>query len=104
MDDHLLRFKKDTKYVLIDCETENLCLHSTNNLPWQIGMIKAEGEKKVEEQDLWLTWDRDIDVSKDAARITHFNYDTYKERAKDAKNLFPIVFLCGHTACQLRFL
>ena len=51
MDEHLLRFDKDKNYVLIDCETENLCLHSTNNLPWQIGIIKAKGEKKVDEQE-----------------------------------------------------
>tara|TARA_Y100000361_G_C11159234_1_gene346091 strand:+ start:81 stop:719 length:639 start_codon:yes stop_codon:yes gene_type:complete len=91
MDEHLLRFKKDTNYVLIDCETENLCLHSMNNLPWQIGMIKAKGENKVDEQDLWLSWDREIDVSEGAAKVTHFNFKNYKKRAKDAKKLFPIM-------------
>ena len=91
MDEHLLRFDNDKTYVLIDCETENLCLNSCNNLPWQIGMIKTKGEKIVGEEDLWLTWDRNIEVSKDAARITHFNYDKYIKRAKPAKELFPVV-------------
>ena len=52
MDEHLLRFKEDTEYVLIDCETENLCLHHSNNIPWQIGMIKAKGNKKIDEKDI----------------------------------------------------
>ena len=34
---------EDKNYVLVDCETENLCLNSCNNLPWQIGMIKTKG-------------------------------------------------------------
>ena len=47
MDDHLLRYKEDTEYVFIDCETENLCLNREFNLPWQIGMIKVKGNKKI---------------------------------------------------------
>ena len=34
MDEHLLRFNKTKTYVLIDFETENLCLNSINNLEW----------------------------------------------------------------------
>ena len=41
MDGHLIRFDEDKTFVFIDCETENLCLNSFNNLPWQIAMIKA---------------------------------------------------------------
>ena len=49
MDDHLLRFQEDTEYVFLDCETENLCLNREHNLPWQIGMIKMRGNKKIAE-------------------------------------------------------
>ena len=46
MNEHLLRFNKDKVYTFIDCETENLCLNSFHNLPWQIGMIKVKGEEE----------------------------------------------------------
>tara|TARA_Y100000310_G_C20550046_1_gene747605 strand:+ start:270 stop:908 length:639 start_codon:yes stop_codon:yes gene_type:complete len=91
MDEHLLRFDKKKTYVLIDCETENLCLHSSHNLPWQIGMIKTEGEEKVAEKDLLVKWDRPINVSKDAARITRFDSMKHKREAVHIDEIFPTV-------------
>ena len=78
MDEHLLRFNKDKTYVFIDCETENLCLNLARNLPWQISMIKVKGEEKLDFKDYYVEWDRDLNISKEAARITRFNYKKYK--------------------------
>ena len=47
MSDLLLRYDKEKEYVFIDCETFNLCLNSCHNLPWQVSMIKAKGDKKT---------------------------------------------------------
>ena len=91
MDEHLLRFDKEKDYVLIDCETENLCLHNSHNLAWQIGMIRTKGEKKVAEKDLLVKWDRPINVSKDAARITRFDLIKYKKEAVYIDEIFPTV-------------
>ena len=62
MDEHLLRFKEDTEYVFVDCETENLCLNREQNLPWQIGMVKLKGDKKIAEKDIYVSWERDLRV------------------------------------------
>jgi len=51
MDEDFLRFDKEKEYVFIDCETLNLCLNSCHNLPWQIAMIKAVGDKKIAEKN-----------------------------------------------------
>ena len=51
MDEDFLRFDKEKEYVFIDCETLNLCLNSCHNLPWQIAMIKAVGNKKIAEKN-----------------------------------------------------
>ena len=91
MDEHLLRFDKKKLYVLIDCETENLCLHPSQNLPWQVGMIKAVGDKKIDEKDLLVKWDRPLSVSREAARITRFSPLKYKKESIDIKELFPTI-------------
>ena len=91
MDEHLLRFKEDTEYVFIDLETENLCLNREQNLPWQIGMIKVKGNKKVAEKDIYVSWERDLNVGKEAARITRFSPTQYKKRAIPYDEIFPTV-------------
>lgn len=91
MDDHLLRFREDTQYVFIDCETENLCLNRIYNLPWQIGMIKLEGNKKVADKDIYISWERELKVSKEAARITRFSPSKYKKRAIPHGEIFHTI-------------
>jgi DNA polymerase III epsilon subunit-like protein len=88
MDEHLLRFDKDKIYTFIDCETENLCLNDFQNLPWQIGMIQTKGEKRTGERDLWIQWDRDINMSADAARITKFNREKYDSLKRPYDEVF----------------
>ena len=104
MDEHLLRFKEDTEYVFIDLETENLCLNREQNLPWQIGMIKVKGNKKVAEKDIYVSWERDLNVGKEAARITRFSPTQYKKRAIPYDEIFPTMddwlsnsdYIAGH--------
>jgi len=91
MDGHLLRFDKDKTYCLIDCETENLCLNREHNLPWQIGMIKVKGEKIIDTKDFYVKWERDLNVSREAARITRFSPTRYKKQALPAEEVFPTV-------------
>jgi len=88
MDEHLLRFNKDKIYTFIDCETENLCLNDFHNLPWQIGMIKMKGEKIIDKKDLWISWDREINLSKGAAIITKFNKNKYDSLKKPYDEVF----------------
>jgi len=91
MDEHLLRFDKDKIYTYIDFETENLCLNGNQNLPWQTGMIKVKGDKKVDEKDYKMKWPRDINVSAEAARITRFRHENYIKVAQPVEELFPTI-------------
>ena len=91
MDDHLLRFREDTQYVFIDCETENLCLNRAYNLPWQIGMIKLEGNKRITDKDIYVSWERELKVGKEAARITRFSPSKYKQKAIPHAEIFPTI-------------
>tara|TARA_A100001201_G_scaffold143732_1_gene147027 strand:+ start:204 stop:842 length:639 start_codon:yes stop_codon:yes gene_type:complete len=91
MDGHLIRFDEDKTFVFIDCETENLCLNSFNNLPWQIAMIKAKGGQILDSKDYYVGWDRDVNVSPEAARITRFNPVDYDKRKIKFEEIFPTI-------------
>ena len=91
MDSHLLRFNKDKTFVFIDFETENLCLNFRNNIPWQMAMIKVKGDKKFDEKDIMIEWDRKTNVSPEAARITRFSYEKYNSAKKPYDKVFKLM-------------
>lgn len=80
MVNNLLRDNKEQKYILFDTESENLRLLGKNRA-WQISYLIAEGDKIKEFKDHYLWWD-DLEVSDGAAKVTGFDYNKYKEKAK----------------------
>lgn len=84
MNEELLRFKKNQKYLIFDYETCNLNLNQYNNKPWQLGFIIAEGSKITNKYDFYLSWD-DLKISKEAERITQFSRSKYDKLKQDSK-------------------
>ena len=91
MDGNLLRFNPEKTFVLIDCETENLCLNRKRNLPWQVAMIKVEKGQRVDHKDYIVKWERELEVSKEAARITRFCPIDYRKKALPFEEVFPTI-------------
>lgn len=91
MDEHLLRYNKDKTFVFIDCESLNLCLNFCHNLPWQIAMIKVQGDKKVDQKNFYLKWDTNLKISQDAARITRYDHKKVQKEGFDPKEVFPTI-------------
>lgn len=85
--DDLLRFQKK-KYIVLDTETESLNL--INSRPWQIGFVVVENKKVVQTFDLYPFWE-DLKISRDAARITRFNYQEYKQKSQPVKECWNIL-------------
>lgn len=82
--ENLLRYHyKNYKFECHDVESENLNL-LTKNKPWELGYILVENGQVVESHNRRIWWD-DLDISEDAARITRFNYQDYKNTAEDAE-------------------
>ena len=82
----LLRFQKDKPVFVYDLETESLNLRS-RNLPWQIaGAVMLNG--KIEERFEHHIWWPQLKVGKDAARITRFDYQSYRSKAKDPEEVW----------------
>lgn len=80
MQSNLLRFNKKQKYIVFDTETESLALALTR--PWQLSWLVYEDNKIIKNEDHMLYW-KDLNVSADAARITRFDYNNWKQKAKD---------------------
>lgn len=85
--ENLFRFSRKP-YIVLDTETESLNL--LNSRPWQIGFLVIENKKVVETIDMHVFWD-DLNISKDAARITKFNLQEYKHKAKPAEECWDIL-------------
>jgi len=77
----LLRYKPDQKYIVPDKETEGVNLFYSR--PWEIAYLIADANRIYERVTEYIWWD-DLKVSDGAARITGFDFKTYKEQAKPA--------------------
>lgn len=91
MDEHLLRYNKNKTLIFIDCETFNLCLNFCHNLPWQIAMLKVQGDKKIDQKNFYLKWQSELKISQDAAKITRYDHKKVQKEGYDPKEIFPTV-------------
>jgi DNA polymerase III alpha subunit (gram-positive type) len=72
-------YKKKT-FCFSDSETESLNLFYSR--PWSFAWITCHGDQIIEKHNRFL-WFNDLKVSADAARITGFNFQEYKDKAED---------------------
>jgi DNA polymerase III alpha subunit (gram-positive type) len=84
MQDNLLRFKKNQKYLIFDTETESLNL--VNSRPWQISWAIAQGDKIIKHEDRFVFWE-DLKMSDGAAKITRFDRALWQKKAEDPKKV-----------------
>jgi DNA polymerase III epsilon subunit-like protein len=87
MESHLLRFDKKKTFTFLDFETENLNLYLPMNLPWQISMLRVQGEKIIAEADFYVKWHRPLKVSEGAALVTRFNQDNIDFKGTDYRTV-----------------
>lgn len=74
---------KNFKYFsAADVETESL--NGFTSRPWQIAWVNFDHKGNIlESQDRYIWWE-DLNISEDAKKITHFDYEKYKEKAEPA--------------------
>lgn len=80
MNDPLLRFKNQQKYIIWDVETNSLALNGT--VPWQLGYITRQGKKQTGEFERKIYWDQ-YEISDNVAALNHFDRYTYEKEARD---------------------
>ena len=100
MDNHLIRFQKK-KFLFLDFETFNVCLSDQFNLPWQAATILLEygdgkngriKSKELSRHDLYLKWDTDLKISKEAKRITNYSESALKKNCIPEEEGFKIIY------------
>lgn len=84
---NLLRYNKEQIYCLLDFETSGLNL--LDSKPWQLSFMVFTLDKILETHDYFIHWDN-LNMSEGAARVTRFNMDFYKSRAKPLTEVLPI--------------
>ena len=85
MDETLLRFNKNQKYIVFDTETEGLNLITSR--PWQVAWLVVKGDEIQEKHDEFIHWPN-INVSEGAAKITGFSKKKYNAKCKDPKQVY----------------
>ena len=108
MDNHLIRFQ-EKKFLFIDFETFNLALHDSLNLPWQVAAIYIEAEdngngkivnKEICRHDIYLKWDTDLKISKEAKRITGYSETNFRQKCipeeEGFKTIYDLVESCDY--------
>lgn len=81
---NLLRYKENQIYIAKDWETEGLNL--VHSRPWQLSYIVFT-LKEIIDRKTYYIWFDDLKISDDAKRITNFNYEEYKKKAVDPKEV-----------------
>ena len=104
MNDNLLRFKKDQKYICFDFETCHLNLLNSENKPWQLGYGLFKGKKTQKICDHFIKWNS-LNISPEAAKICRFSRAKYEKNATDATQILeefekylydPSYLIIGH--------
>ena len=108
MDNHLIRFQKK-KFLFMDFETFNVCLSDSFNLPWQVAAILVETEdgdnnslvnKQRSVQDLYLKWNTDLKISKEAQRITRYSESKFQKKCipeeEGFEKIYELVEYCDY--------
>ena len=104
MNDDLLRFKKEQKYICFDFETCHLNLLNSENKPWQLGYGLFKGQKMLKSFDHTIKWPT-LNISPEAAKICRFNRKRYEKNATDATQILdefekylydPSYLIIGH--------
>jgi DNA polymerase III epsilon subunit-like protein len=90
MQQDLLRFQNKQKYAVIDCEACSLNLVHKNNLAWQWAILDCEGDKVINQHNLYVKWPH-IPISEEAAKVTHFDQNKINQLGIDPKLVLEIV-------------
>tara|TARA_R100000008_G_scaffold67884_1_gene44989 strand:+ start:8277 stop:8942 length:666 start_codon:yes stop_codon:yes gene_type:complete len=100
MDNHLIRFQ-EKKFLFLDFETFNVCLNDQFNLPWQAATILLQTEqgkdgrisnKERSRHDLYIKWDTDLKISKEAKRITNYSEKVFQEKCTSEEKAFEVIY------------
>ena len=76
--ENLLRYNKTQRYLIFDCETCNLNLMDTQNVPWQWSWVDCTIQNVINKGNAFVKWPV-INISLKVAQMTGFYQHTIDE-------------------------
>ena len=91
LNNELLRFKTEQKFLIYDTETCHLNTVA-KNYPWQVGFIVCTLNEILESHCRYIYWDdMNNKISEQAKKVTHFDYAKYAKEAKPQREVLDFV-------------
>ena len=81
----LLRHNRTSKFLYLDFETYNLCLHRDFNAPWQAGLMMVQNNQVIDTKEILFNWKGKYEMSADNPSAKH-----YSERKIQEQGVRPV--------------
>ena len=81
----LLRHNRTSKFLYLDFETYNLCLHRDFNAPWQAGLMMVQNNQVIHTKEIHFNWKGKYEMSADNPSAKH-----YSERKIQEQGVRPV--------------
>lgn len=88
---NLLRHDRTSKFLYIDFESYNLCLHRDFNAPWQAGLILVQNNQVLNSRELLFNWGGKYAMKQGNPSYSHYSERTIQEKGLPPKKAFDII-------------
>lgn len=100
----LLRHDRTSKFLYLDFETYNLCLHRDFNAPWQAGLMLVQNSQVLESKELLFNWGGRFAMKSSNPSFSHYSERRIQEEGMLPKDAFKFIvdsidnsdYLIGH--------
>ncbi len=90
--DNLIRFDKDSLFVLVDFETYNINLNFNHNVVWQTGLLKVRNNEIIDSKDILIKWPTKLKISSEAAFITRYSQEKVDRLGIPPEKAFEVIY------------
>ena len=87
----LLRHNRTSKFLYLDFETYNLCLHRDFNAPWQAGLMMVQNNQVIDTKEILFNWKGKYEMSSDNPSCSHYSERVIQEKGMRPKDAFDLI-------------
>lgn len=87
----LLRHDRTSKFLYLDFETYNLCLHREFNAPWQAGLMLVQNNQVQESKELLFNWGGKFAMRPSNPSAAHYSERKIQEEGMMPKDAFKFI-------------
>lgn len=91
---NLLRHDKKSKFLFIDFESYNLCLHRDFNAPWQAGLMMVQNNRVLDSKEILFNWGGKFQMKLGNPSFGHYSERTIQEKGMMPKEALNLIIDC----------